>query len=131
MYDVTAFHTFFEEFPRVIIPIIPQGVTVKLEQGRFKGQKDGFTHMFFEQDMIYSLGRHDNREDFVGEVHVCLLNLALFIKNVTETEWPKIGDENATFQVEAHGEQVVITLATASGKIQRLGHLTYKTDPKS
>ncbi len=130
MYDVTPFHTFFEEFPKVIIPIVPKGVTVKLEQGRFTGQKDGFEHMAFEQDMVYSLGRHNNREDFVSEIHVCLLNLAIFIKTVTNTEWPKIDDENATFQVEAQGEHVTITLATASGKIQRLGHLTYKTDYK-
>jgi hypothetical protein len=125
MFNVTPFHTLEEELPPVISSIIPEGVVVRFEFGRFIAKKD--TAMF-EESLMVNLARSGNLDGFVTGLHDFLVNLANFISKTTKSEYPKLGDEPATFRVEAQGEQAIISLVTENEKHQRLGHVTYKPD---
>jgi hypothetical protein len=125
MFNVTPFHALEEEFPKVIAPIIPEGIIVKFEFGRFIAKKD---NAVLEENLMVNLARSGNLKGFIIELNEFLVNLASFISKTTKSEFPKLGDETATFQVEPQGEQVIINLVTERGKHQRLGHVTYKPD---
>jgi hypothetical protein len=153
MLNDTPYQNIEKEFPRVIDAIsFPEGITLKLENGMLIGDiakfpeapglnytPTGIIHKFENGDIVgnkettfyidnflFNLAQEDNLEGFIRHIQVCLLNLAMSIKYITNLECPKIGDEPATFQVEPQGEQVNISLSAKSGIIQHLGHVTYK-----
>ncbi len=125
MFNVTPFHTLEEELPKVITPILPEGIIVKFDFGRFIAKKGDHV---LEETLMVDLARSGSCEGFVTALNDFLQRLAAFISKAYESEYPKLNDEVATFQVELEGEQVIIGLITKSAKYQRLGHVTYKSN---
>jgi hypothetical protein len=128
MWDITPFRTIFEEYPKLIQPLMPPGITLELDQGRLvhgrviaKKEKH-----FIDWNLVENMARSNTLEGFIGELRASLENLAGFVVRATGTSWPMLNGEVAEFHIEFVADQVSVSLTTASGQHHVLGHLTYQ-----
>jgi hypothetical protein len=123
MFDITPFHRVSSELPRLIQPLVPAGISLKLEFGRLVVKKGA---EFLEINLFHNLLRHEGVEHFAGEILASLMNLSLFVSNNTGSDWPKLGTESARFEVTIGQDEVIVALKTSGGKFQRIGTLTFR-----